>query len=163
MKPMFKKILAAVDGSPRTPEVLRAAVQIADRFDGAVHLFRAVAVPPEFPAAARNRPDVVPALLEAEAREKLEALARTSSRIVVEAPDLDTPQPWRAILAAAERLRVDLIVIGSHGYHGWDRILGTTAAKVTDHADRNVLVVHVGGPGAVIELDPGRSRAGEVA
>jgi nucleotide-binding universal stress UspA family protein len=30
---------------------------------------------------------------------------------------------------------------GSHGSGGLDRILGTTAAKVVDHADRNVRVV----------------------
>jgi nucleotide-binding universal stress UspA family protein len=36
---------------------------------------------------------------------------------------------------------VDLIVIGSHGYDALDRLLGTTAAKVVNHADRSVLVV----------------------
>ena len=35
----------------------------------------------------------------------------------------------------------DLIVIGSHGFGTIDRILGTTAAKVVNHAERNVLVV----------------------
>lgn len=139
---MFKTILAAVDGSPRAPAVVAAAVEIADRFDARVHLFRAVPVPPEFPPAARNPPDEVPGELEADARAALEELAHASPRIVVERPDLSTPQAWRAILQAAARLDADLIVVGSHGYHGWDRILGTTAAKVADHADRNVLVVH---------------------
>jgi len=32
-------------------------------------------------------------------------------------------------------------VIGSHGYGGLDRLLGTTAARVVNHADRNVLIV----------------------
>jgi nucleotide-binding universal stress UspA family protein len=36
---------------------------------------------------------------------------------------------------------VALIVIGAHGYQGLDRMLGTTAAKVVNHADRAVLVV----------------------
>ena len=34
-----------------------------------------------------------------------------------------------------------LIVIGSHGYGGIDHLLGTTAARVVNHADRPVLVV----------------------
>jgi nucleotide-binding universal stress UspA family protein len=139
---MFKTILAAVDGSPRAPEVIRASVEIADRFDARVHLFRAVVVPQEFPAAAPNPPDDVPRLLEAEAHTALRELARVSPRVTVEPPDLSTPQAWRAILRAAARINADLIVIGSHGYHGWDRILGTTASKVADHADRCVLVVH---------------------
>ena len=48
---------------------------------------------------------------------------------------------WDGICRAAREEQADLIVIGSHGYHGLDRVLGTTAAKVVNHADRNVLVV----------------------
>ena len=139
---MFKTILAAVDGSPRAPAVVEAALELAERFDARVHLFRAIAVPPDFPAAAHNAPDYAPSLLEAQVRDALGVLAAASPRIVVEPPDLGTAQPWRAILKAAERVGADLIVVGSHGYHGWDRVLGTNASKVADHADRNVLVVH---------------------
>ena len=51
-------------------------------------------------------------------------------------------QPWRIILENARRLNADLIVLGSHGYGEWDRVLGTTAGKVADLADRNVFIVH---------------------
>ncbi|HEY3667075.1 MAG TPA: universal stress protein, partial [Polyangiaceae bacterium] len=51
-------------------------------------------------------------------------------------------QPWKMILEVAQDFEVDLIVIGSHGYKGWDHVLGTTAGKVVNHADRNVFVVH---------------------
>ena len=34
-----------------------------------------------------------------------------------------------------------MIVIGSHGYDTLDKVLGTTAAKIVNHADRSVLVV----------------------
>jgi universal stress protein F len=33
------------------------------------------------------------------------------------------------------------VVIGSHGYGGLDRVLGTTAAKIVNHASCSVLVV----------------------
>jgi nucleotide-binding universal stress UspA family protein len=49
--------------------------------------------------------------------------------------------PWDGICRAARERDADLIVIGSHGYSGLDRILGTVAGKVVNHADRNVLVV----------------------
>ncbi len=139
---MYGTILAAVDGSPRSRAVVDAAVDVAERFDGRVHLFRAVSVPPDFPAAAHNAPDPIPDLLDAEARRSLEDLARVSPRCVVEPVDRESPQAWQAVLRAAARLDADLIVVGSHGYHGWDRILGTNAARITNHADRNVLVVH---------------------
>jgi nucleotide-binding universal stress UspA family protein len=41
----------------------------------------------------------------------------------------------------ARSVEADLIVIGSHGYAGFDRLLGTTAAKVVNHAHCSVLVV----------------------
>ena len=41
----------------------------------------------------------------------------------------------------AEKQHADLIVIGAQGYGILDRIMGTTAAKVVNHADRPVLVV----------------------
>lgn len=50
--------------------------------------------------------------------------------------------PWRVILATADDLDVDLIVLGSHGYHGMDRILGTTAGRVANQARCDVLVIH---------------------
>ena len=139
---MYSVILAAVDGSVRSRGVFDAALELADRFDAQVHLFRSVAVPPEFPAAARMPADGLPDWLAKEGRRSLAELAAGHPRAVIEAPDMTTVQPWKAILAAAVRLKADLIVIGSHGHGGWDRILGTNASKVADHADRSVLVVH---------------------
>ncbi len=49
--------------------------------------------------------------------------------------------PWSAICAAAREHDVDLVVVGSHGYQGIDHLIGTTAAKVVNHADCSVLVV----------------------
>jgi nucleotide-binding universal stress UspA family protein len=51
-------------------------------------------------------------------------------------------QSWRAILDATEELGADLSMMGSHGYHGLDRVLGTTAAKVANLSPRHVFVVH---------------------
>ena len=139
---MYSVILAAVDTSPRADGVLRTALEIAERFDGRVHLFRAVDVPPDFPPAAATLPDPVPGMLGTRTRQALEDLAAGRPRVVIEAPDLVTPQPWRAILVAAQRLHAELIVVGSHGFAGWDRLIGTNTAKVADHAWCHVLVVH---------------------
>ena len=139
---MYAVILAAVDGSARSRGVLDAALAIAERFDGRVHLFQSVAVPPEFPAAAHMLADGLPEFVEKEVRSSLAELAAGNPRAHIEPPDMTTPHPWRAIIGAAERLQAELIVIGSHGHSGWDRILGTNASKVADHADRSVLVVH---------------------
>jgi nucleotide-binding universal stress UspA family protein len=139
---MYSVLLAPVDGSVRSRSVLDAALEIAERFDARVHLFRSVAVPPEFPAAAHMPPDDLPKFLEEEARRSLTELAAGHARVRIEAPEMTLAQPWRSIISAAGRIHADLIVIGSHGYGGWDRVLGTNASKVADHAECSVLVVH---------------------
>jgi universal stress protein F len=139
---MIHTILAAVDGSPRAPHVVASAAELAERCGARVHLFRAVVVPPDFPPHARHPGAEVPRMLLDQAGEALRALAAAFPRIQIDPPAIVAGQPWRAILDAAERVDADLIVVGSHGYRGWDRILGTTAGKVADHAGRNVLVVH---------------------
>jgi Universal stress protein family len=51
---VIRTILVALDETPIAPRVLVAANEIAHRFDARMLLFRAVMVPPEFPAAAAN-------------------------------------------------------------------------------------------------------------
>ncbi len=140
---MFSVVLAAVDGSERSAGVLRTAAEIARRCSGQVHVHRSITIPQDFPAAARMPPDNLPAILLAEARRELQTITSDYPDVVIEEPTTNgPPQPWRSILDAAERLNADLLVVGSHGYGGWDRVLGTTAANVVNRSSRSVLVVH---------------------
>lgn len=141
---MIRTILAAVDNSARAVGVARIALDIARHYGATIHLFNAIGVPPEMVAAAANVDDRLPAALAAQSKEMLLRLAQGHPETVIEEPEVLRGQPWRAILAAADRIGADLVVLGSHGYSGWDRVLGTTAAQVANHADRNVLVVHEG-------------------
>jgi nucleotide-binding universal stress UspA family protein len=140
---MICKILVGLDGSTRAPGVFQAAVEIGARFRAKVRPFRAVCIPPEFPAAAfGSLSDPLPAHLTKLA---LEDIARLTAGTV--AGDVDPPivrigDPARLILEVCEELDVDLVVIGSHGYWGLDRVLGTTAAHVANKSKCNVLVVH---------------------
>lgn len=140
---MIRNILAAVDGSVRAPHVVAAAVEIAGKFDAQIALLRVVALPQEYPAAAANPRNDLPAELTHSVEEDLARLAATSPRLRALPALVYEGQPWRAIVDEGKRLDVDLIVLGSHGWGGWDRVLGTTAGKVANHADRSVLVVHV--------------------
>lgn len=144
MHDMIGRILVALDGSDRAPGVFDAAVEIAARFRAALRPFRAVMVPPEFPAAAAgSRPDPLAAHMMESAEEELEELiSGAPPSVLLEPPIVRIGQPWRLILAVADEIDADLVVVGSHGYHGLDRILGTTAARVANVSSRNVLVVH---------------------
>ena len=134
-------ILVAVDGSGRAPGVFKAAADFARATQARALLFRTLQGSPDFtPPGAAGVP--LSASVESKAREQLAALAASAPDVRCEIRIEEASQPWRAILAAADAEHADLIVLGSHGYHGWDRILGTTAGKVASLATCDVLVVH---------------------
>ncbi len=136
------RILVALDASPRAAVVLAEAIDLARRTGGKLRLLRAVALPPELPsnlwAVTSNK--AVESSLDA-ARAELQEFAATVPPELFEGATAQVGVAWDAICSAAREHDVDLVVIGSHGYGMLDRIVGTTAAKVVNHADRSVLVV----------------------
>jgi nucleotide-binding universal stress UspA family protein len=138
----LKKLLACLDGSPRERAVLQTSVLLAKKLGAQVLLFRSVGIPQELPENAYSMAvNEIPHLLERRAQEALRMLEadvpaelRGGIRVLI-------GTPWPSIDRIAKEANVDLIVIGSHGYQALDHILGTTAAKVVNHADRAVLVV----------------------
>jgi universal stress protein F len=138
----MERILVGLDGSARAPHVLDAALDLARRTGARLSLYRAVPLPNELPAVALSMaPAQIGALLERLARESLGELAERVPAELLAGVHVSLAIPWQGICEAAHRERADLIVIGSHGYSGLDRLLGTTAAKVVNHSDRSVLVV----------------------
>jgi nucleotide-binding universal stress UspA family protein len=138
---VVRRILAAVDTSPRAPRVVETAAKLAKQFDAELVIFRAVDVPQDFPPAAATSGDAVEPKILADAERELAALAaaenaKATVRVVA------SHEAWRAIVEEADALHADTIVIGSHGYHGLDRIVGTNAARVADRAHCLVVVVH---------------------
>jgi len=137
----FSSLLVALDESPRAPLVFAAAAALAHCTDAKITLIRVLIEPTDVPPAAHTDPDSL--------RDDLERLVRAEfQRLIEGAPDLHFAppiivdgDPWRRILEVGTRLNVDLIVVGNHRYHGIERVLGTVASRVVNHADRNVLVV----------------------
>lgn len=143
---MYKQILAALDDSPRAPEVLRHAAGLAAYSGARLHLCHAVNVPLGLPADAwmLSFDDLQARLLD-HARQSL-------ARLVEQLHPPATPIHWgdhvtrigrpaQIIIELAEELAVDLLVLGSHGYGPVERLLGTTAARVVNSASISVLVV----------------------
>ena len=140
---MISKILVGLDDTARAPHVAIVAGQLAARLQATLIPFRAIPFPQDFPAAGGGgKPVALPALLREQATRALLALVAPLTGVDVAPPVLSMGEAARAIIAAAERLDVDLIAIGSHGYHGWDRVLGTTVSAVANRATRNVFVIH---------------------
>ncbi len=136
------RILVGLDASPRTTSVLTSAIELARRVGGKLVLFRAVGIPTEIPHEAYSMsPAALAELLEQEAQKYLDQLAATVPEGLLLEAVVGVGNPWQSICHAANEKKCDLIVIGSHGYSGLDKLIGTTAAKVVNHATQSVLVV----------------------
>lgn len=143
---MYKHILAALDGSLRAPQVLHTAAELAARTGAHLHLCRAVTIPVGVPddSWVLTAADLTTRLLD--------HAARDLDRLVSEHHPSATPLLWgervcrlgpaaAIITEIANELKIDLVVIGSHGYGLLDRILGTTAGRVVNTTQCSVLVV----------------------
>jgi nucleotide-binding universal stress UspA family protein len=137
-----KRLLVALDGSPLATQVLATATRVAGANGAKLVLYRAVGLVPDMPMEVLNTLDgTLDELLLRNARNDLRRIAESTPPEVIDRIETDLASPWDGICRAAVRLDCDLIVIGSHGYSRFERVLGTTASKVVNHADRDVLVV----------------------
>jgi nucleotide-binding universal stress UspA family protein len=144
------RILVAVDGSPFSDAALE---EVARRPwpDGAKIL---VLTAFELPLAATpdiwSLPGEYFAQVEQSVRLRGESvMARAVARLTAAVgPDLEvegecvTGTAKRVIIDEAEKWKADLIVVGSHGYPAWERLLlGSVSQAVVSHAKCSVEVV----------------------
>src|SRR5689334_2324742 len=109
----MKRILVALDASPRATDVLAAATSIARRTGAQLVLLRAVGIPAEIPREAYTMsPGDLAEQLRVIARKGLEAIAHDLPAELVAGLAVVTGTPWQAICAAAEAEDADLVVIG---------------------------------------------------
>lgn len=140
-----KRVLVALDDSPRATAVFDAGAEYAKNLGAELYLFRTITVPPHFPPpSGSSDDDPLPRRLSGIAEHDLNSIAKRAPDVAVAETLVTFGLPGQMILETAQKLRVDLIVMGSHGYRDWDRVLGTTAAVIANRSPCNVLVVHVG-------------------
>jgi nucleotide-binding universal stress UspA family protein len=145
----FKKILCPIDFSEHADEALKFAVLLAEKNQSSIHLFHVI---PEINYYDWNMNGVYPLISEEilnnernEAKNKLiELVKRFTSenpKIEISYEMIDTHLIADTIVNIAKKTNIDLIIIGSHGRKGLDRILmGSVAEEVLRHAHCNVMV-----------------------
>lgn len=139
---MSRPILVALDDSPRTTMVLRAAVVLAQKRNTSLVLLRVVSPPLDIPTEAMAvSPAEVAGMLRDDGLVQLAKLRAEHCTGVESQAVALIGMPWETICEKSKQLDAQLIVMGSHGYEGFDRILGTTAQKVVNHAESSVLIV----------------------
>ena len=143
----LKNVLVATDFSEPAGAALRYGIELARRFEASLHVLHVV----DDLAAHRSTTPVwikdIGALqteLEATAHASLSALIPEPDRTALRAQLHVTvsPTPGPAILSYARDAAADLIIVGTHGRHGLERLVfGSVAQYVARLAGCPVLMV----------------------
>jgi nucleotide-binding universal stress UspA family protein len=121
------RILIATDGSKYSETASREAISIAKRSGGSL-IALSVAKKKENLPAAKESVDMVKAVADKEGI-KVETLTPKG-------------EPFETIIKTAEQKKVGLIVVGSHGRTGIEKLfMGSVTERVIGHANCAVLVV----------------------
>lgn len=143
---MFKHILVPVDGSPTAQFAVEKAIHLAKAFNSHVSTIFVIdpypftGVGTDF--AYGQTEYLSAATAEANAAVKAAKAAFIEADIPVEASVIESHTAWRGVVQAAESMQVDLIVMGSHGRSGLEKlVLGSVTQAVLSHTKLPVLVV----------------------
>ncbi len=145
--PNIRSILVPVDFSRPSEKALDYAASLAGQF-GAKLILLNVVEPFPTPDFAYSPMALDDNVIVAQAQEHLKkVLARSGlDSAVVEKSLVRHGSPYAEITDAARTLKVDLIVISTHGYTGLAHVfMGSTAERVVRHAPCPVLVVRARG------------------
>lgn len=142
----YRHVLLALDFGPEQAQLLDKAQSLASLHQATLTLIHVV----EYmgPAYATDMPlpddlEIEKLLLE-KAGEELADLAKAMAPLAVETR-VEIGVAKHEITRVAKDIGVDLIVVGSHGRHGLQLLLGSTANGVLHLAGCDVLAVRVNG------------------
>lgn len=143
---MFKHILLPVDGSSTSMMAVEKACGLAQAFNStvtAIYVIDPYAFSGVGTDFAYGQGQYL-AAATAEANEALQGATRVleEAGVAVSASVVEGHAVYRGILETASAIGADLIVLGSHGRRGLEKlVLGSVAAQVLAHAHLPILVV----------------------
>ncbi|MDO8774026.1 MAG: universal stress protein [Burkholderiaceae bacterium] len=145
---MFKKILFATDGSVASEHAAIMAINLA-RTHNATLIAVYVVDPYPYLGIGEMNPMGFQSYMAAAQEHSVKAFAHIKqltseggAEVPMETRLVEEVSAHKGILQAAENDMVDLIIVGSHGRSGLEKlILGSIAAKVVSHSTRPVLIV----------------------
>ena len=148
----YKQVLVAVDTTDEAEDVVKAAREIADEKDSAISIITVIRPMTDFYVNLYSTlEDNARIGLESQAVESATAwLSDLAKRYGIDqsAVTVIIGTPAVEIRRLAEKLDVELIVLGTHGRHGLGLILGSTANAVLHGAPCDVLAVKVHAEGS---------------
>ena len=138
----MKKVLVAHDGSKLSDKALKKAIEIALLFESSLTVLSVVPDLYLTELSDMDRQKIMDALTE-ETMANMEKIRASLASKSIEAKTITRHGlPAEKILETAKKMKVDLVVVGSHGRHGAKKfLLGSISSKVVDYATCPVLVV----------------------
>jgi nucleotide-binding universal stress UspA family protein len=142
----FRHILVPIDFEPSSKRALEVAIDFASKFDARLTVLHAWDMPTYVYANMPYFSGEVSSALEEAARKLLDAtLADVRKRLARAEGVLVRGQAASEVLAAIEREAADLVVMGTHGRRGLNRMLiGSVAERVVRGSSVPVLTVRAG-------------------
>ena len=143
---MFKQILVPVDGSATSLAAIDKAAGLARAFGSKVTAIFVID-PYPFTGVGADFAYGQDQYLNAAKAEAGAAIENAAARLKQAGVDAETKvveshAVWRGVLEAADAVGADLIVMGSHGRRGLEKlVLGSVAQSVLSHTRINTLVV----------------------
>jgi nucleotide-binding universal stress UspA family protein len=143
---MYRRILLPTDGSPGTERAVDHALDLAERYDAALHVLYVVDTN-ALPLDARAE-HVFEYLTEEGLLAEEQIVERAEDRgVETVVSGVREGSPHEVILEYVEDNDIDLVVMGTHGRRGLDRyLLGSVTERVVRTADVPVLTVRTSGP-----------------
>lgn len=138
----YKHVLAAVDLSPQTKQVTTRALELAAQNNASFDIVHVVEQSPLAYGGEFSIPINVNLehAIETEARKQLSTLCNELN-ISTKNQHVLVGAVKTAVLELAVQLKTDLIVVGTHGHHGLDILLGSRANAILHGAKCDVLAV----------------------
>jgi nucleotide-binding universal stress UspA family protein len=148
---LFKKLLVSTDFSEPSYRGVKAADELARKFDAELLVVHVVAVNqfaplPGPPVPSDQQAPSISELIEAARLSINQTIEARVSQGVLSRTFILSGPPGEEIVRTAEEEKVDAIVIATHGWTGWRRfIFGSVAERVVRLAQCPVLTVPGGG------------------
>lgn len=153
-KPLFKKILVAVDGSESSSRASQVAIELAEKLKSEVTVMYAIGAPVSpymVTVPSMSLPSPSQTEIDAYYATGRKAALNIVGKVVSEGEKRHVPvkseireavAPVDAIVNYATDHKIDLIVIGTRGLGGFKKLLlGSVSSGVVSHAPCPVLVV----------------------
>ncbi|MGD9152248.1 MAG: universal stress protein [Gammaproteobacteria bacterium] len=138
----YKHILLATDFSEGTAHILDEGCELAKQMGAKISLLHVVEPLPGYGYAFIGSAEIELQLVD-ESKKQLAKLGKKYS-IDTKNQFVEIGPPKAEITRVAEEQGVDLIIVGSHGRHGFvENLLGSTANAVVHHAKCDVLTVKI--------------------